>query len=144
MKKSNLIISALALILMSACGDATGIEPDDLAGIWTAQSMVLTNTADATQTVDYMALGASTTLTFAADATYTWIFTDPGLAAETRTGSYSVVGTTLTLSESGTGSPEPFAAVRAGNTLTLTGVDTYDFDSDTVEEAATLTIVLTR
>ena len=32
MNLRHLTISTLPLILMTACGDATGVEPDDIAG----------------------------------------------------------------------------------------------------------------
>ena len=84
---------------------------------------------------------AELTLVLVADATYT--FTSPLDPTENEAGSYAVVGTTLTLSQTGTGSPKPFMISRDGNTMTLTGLDTWDFASG-VEEAATLVIPLMR
>ena len=64
---------------------------------------------------------------------------------ETRTGTVIVTGTTLTIAESGQGSPTDFLAVRDGNSLTLTTSDEeYDFDGDDVEDDATLRVDLTR
>ena len=52
--------------------------------------------------------------------------------------------TTLTLSVTGTGSPESFTLSRSGNTMTLTdSAEVFDFTQD-LEEAATLVITLTR
>jgi hypothetical protein len=36
----------MTLILMSACSDATGLKTADLAGTWTAISIVFTSVAD--------------------------------------------------------------------------------------------------
>ena len=42
MKLKHLTTSALALILIAGCGDddGVGVEPDDIAGTWTATSML--------------------------------------------------------------------------------------------------------
>ena len=71
MKLRNLTTAAVALTLIAGCTDGTGIEPDDLAGIWTASSVVFTSVADPTVSVDLMDEGATVTLTLGADATYT-------------------------------------------------------------------------
>ena len=144
MKKRHLISSTLALVLMTACGDATGVEPDDLAGTWTATSMVFTSTADPTLSVDIVAEGAALTIVLVADATYTFTFTFPGEETENEAGAYTASGTDLTFSPTGTGSPESFTLSRDGDTMTLTDSDElFDFTLD-VEEAATLVITLTR
>ena len=145
MKLRHLTISALALILMTSCGDATGVTADDLTGTWTASSMVFTSTADPTLSADIVAVdGATLTLVLVADTTYTLTVTVPPDPVEIDMGSYEVVGSILTLSPSGTGSPEPFALSRNGNTMTLTdSAETFDFTPD-VDEAATLVITLSR
>ena len=71
MKHKHLTISALALILMSACTEATGVEPNDLAGTWTSTSIVFTSVADPTLSVDLATEGATMSLTWNADGTYT-------------------------------------------------------------------------
>ena len=144
MKKRQLISSTLALVLMTACGDATGVEPDDLAGTWTATSMVFTSTADPTLSVDIVAEGATLTIMLVADATYTFTFTFPGEETENEAGAYTASGTGLTFSPTGTGSPESFTLSRDGDAMTLTDSDErFDFTLD-VEEDATLVITLTR
>ncbi len=65
MKNRHLAISALAVILMTACTDATGVgvEPDDLAGTWTSTSFVLTSVANPSMSMDLVAEeGAQVTL----------------------------------------------------------------------------------
>ncbi len=143
MKNRYLISSALALLLMTACGDATGVEPDDLAGTWVATSLVFTSVADNTVSVDEVALGAAVTLVLVADATYTFTFVS-GLENENEAGGYTVTGTNLNLSPTGTVSPETFTISRDGDTMTLTGSDTFEFDPEVGEEAATMVITLTR
>ena len=142
MNSRRLGISALALMLVTACGDATGLEPADLQGTWVANSMVFTSTADPTLTVDLIAGGTALSLQLAADGMFLWTLTEVGAAPATSTGAYSVVGSTLTLTAAGTS--EAFTITRDGNNMTLTANDEYDFDEDGLDEAAMLRVTLTR
>ena len=54
-----------------------------------------------------------------------------------------MTGSTLTLSQTGQGSPESFTIVRDGDTVTLTDT-AEEFDFTEVEEPAILVITLTR
>ena len=149
MGKRHLIGSALALILMTACGDdGTGLETDDLAGTWTAASMIFTQTAAPMEPVDLVAQDmAVLTLVLTADSTYTFTFVFPPdtTANENETGTYAVVGDTLTLNPTGTGSPEEFEIARDDDTMTLTDSgEMFEFDPMVGDEDATLVITLTR
>ena len=143
MKHKHLTISALALILMSACTEATGVEPNDLAGTWTATSIVFTSVADPTLSVDMATEGATMSLTLNADGTYTWAFVFPGEPTEDETGTYTVSGNIMTITASAQDFAETVAIVRSGDTLTLTLTDVFDF-TEGVEVDATMVIVLTR
>ncbi len=150
MKKRHLITSALALILMAACTDAIGVAPDvgtgvaadDLAGTWTATSMVFTSLEYPELSANVGAEGAEMTLTLGADGTFSWTFVFPGEPTESETGTYTVSGNTMTIIES-TGYSETIGITRNGNTMTLTLADVFDF-SPGIEEAARLVIGLTR
>ncbi len=145
MKLRHLTTSAMALILMSACTDTTGLEVDDLAGTWTASSIVFTSVADPLVTADLVADGATMTLTLAEDNTYTLVITFPQEENEDEAGSYVVAGSTLTLSQTGEGSPSVFVIIRDGDTMTLTVADEeFAFVEGADEEAATLVVILTR
>ena len=151
MKLRHLTTSALALILIAGCGDdSTGLEPDDLAGTWTATSMLFTSTADSTVTADLVVDDmAVLTLVLVGDATYTFTFVFPPdpTEDETEAGDYTVTGTNLNLSPTGTGSPETLAIARDGDTMTLTDAnEMFDFDPQPPvnDEPATLVITLTR
>ena len=139
----NLTISALALILMTACTEATGVELDDLAGTWTAESIVFTSVADPTLTVDVRDEGTTMSLTLGADGTFSWAFGFPGEASENETGTYTVFGNTMTITEWGEGDTETITIARVGDTLTLTLEDVFDF-TEGVEVDAMMVIVLTR
>ena len=146
MKFKHLTISALALILMTACSDSTGLESSDLVGTWTATSMIFTSVEDPVASVDLVAVeGAILTLSLGEDDTYTWVLTIPGVPEENEheAGTYVVTGSTVTLSETDTGSPEPFTIVRNGDTLTLTDTN-EEFDFTQLKEPAVLVITLTR
>ena len=146
MKHKHLTISALALILMSACTEATGgigVEPDDLAGTWMATSFVLTSVADNTVSIDLVAEeGAVVTLVLRADGTYTFTFVSDEEPTENEAGTYTVSGSTLTVTPTDL-DVETMTISRDGDTMTLTLADVFDFTHG-VDEAATLVISLTR
>ncbi len=143
MKRQATVI--LAAALLSGCGDSTGVSVNDLAGTWTATQYVFTSQVDASQTVDLITQGGSFTLTILEDSTFTSQFLEPGEELKTRTGTVTVVGSTITIAESGQGSPEAFTVSRDGNAMTLIMLnEDYDFDGDDVDEDATLRIELER
>ena len=149
MKLRHLTTSALALILMAACTDATGVgvEPDDLAGTWTSTSFVLTSVANPSMSMDLVAdEGAEVTLVLRADGTYTFTFTSTVEPTENETGTYTVLGNTMTVTPVTPAGlePEEITLARVGDTLTLTLDDEIVFSDGGNAEAAVLVIVLTR
>ncbi len=146
MKQGRLLTLLPTIAALTAgCGDSTGVEVNDLAGTWEATAYVFTSVADPTQMVDIIAAGGSYSLTIAVDSSFTTRFLEPGETMETKTGSVTVLGSTLTIAKSGQGSPTDFSAVRDGNAMTLiTQDEDYDFDGDQVEDEATLRVELTR
>ncbi|HWP38708.1 MAG TPA: hypothetical protein VNL18_14275 [Gemmatimonadales bacterium] len=145
MKRSGWLTTGLLAGAALACGDTTGVSTDSLVGTWNATKFEFSNPANSAQKADLVALGGSFTLTIAASGSYTATFQEPGGAAETVTGTISVQGDTLTVSESGQGSPTRFRASRSGNTLTLDSSDEeFDFDDNGTEEPARLVIVLVK
>ena len=148
MNKRHLLTSALALIMMAGCSDSTGVETADLLGEWEAQSMVISSVEDPTMTVDLMELGATVTVTFGEEATYTVTETEYGNEGmENESGTYTVSGsilTTVEMIEGQAGDSEEMTIVLNGNSMTLTMSDMFDFDEDDVEEAAVLVIGFTR
>ena len=123
--------------------DPTGVEPANLAGTWTATAIVFTSIANPTLSVDEVADGATMTIVLSADGTYTLTFVFPGEENENEMGTYTVSGSTLTITPTG-GTQETMGVSRNGDTMTLTLDDIYDFDGDQVEEDATLVVTLTR
>ena len=143
MNKRHLTISALALILMSACTEATGVEPVDLAGTWTAASLEFTSVEHPELTADLVDEGANLSLLLDAEGGFTLTFTFPQAEDEVDTGTYEVEGSSLTLSDSIELTGDVYDVSRNGDTMTLTIADVFDFVEGT-EEAATLVITLTR
>ena len=93
-----------------------------------------------------LAAGGSMTIVFRSDGTFTSTILDPNeTVPDVDTGTYEVVGSALTIAESGQGSPTLFQAVRDGSTLTLTSSDEdYDWDDDGTDDPANMRIVLNR
>ena len=99
---------------------------------------------DPTTFVDLVPEGAALTLVLGAEGSYSFIYVSPWEPTEDEAGVYEVSGTTLTLSVTGTGSPEAWEISRNGDTMTLTdSAEVFDF-VDGVEEDATLVITLVR
>ncbi len=148
MKLRHLTTSALALIVMAACTDTSvGVEPNDLAGSWTSTSLVLTSVASPSMTMDLVAEeGALVTLVLGADGAYTFTFTSTVEPTENETGTYTVLGNTMTVTPVTPAGleVEEITIVRVGDTLTLTLDDEVVFTDGGNAEAAVLVIVLTR
>ena len=147
MKHKHLTISALALILMAACTDATGgtgVEPDDLAGTWTSTSLILTSVVNPSMSMDLVAEeGAAVTIVLRADGTYTFTFVSDVEPTENETGTYTVAGNIMTITPTD-GFEETIVILRDGNTMTMTLDDEIVFIDGTNAEAAVMVIVLTR
>jgi hypothetical protein len=145
MTRATFTLLALTTPLLIGCGDATGIQPVDLAGSWVASEYRFTNPANTAQTVDLVAVGGSLSLMIMADGNYTVTIQEPGNVPETRSGTVEVRGDTLTISESGQGSPTDYLAQRSGDTLTMTTSDEeFDFDQDGTDEPADVRAVYVR
>jgi hypothetical protein len=142
MKLRHLTTGAMALILISACGDATGVTAEDLAGTWTSTAAVFTSVEDPTMTADIADEGNSVTMVLGADGTFTATYSSPGETDDVDTGTYTVVGDVLTISDSGEGTGDTFTIARDGDSMTLTSDDEYDFGTGV--EPAILVITLSR
>jgi hypothetical protein len=138
--------SLLLAVALGACSDSTGLDSDDIAGTWIASVWVFTNPANTSQTADIMALGGSFRLVLNADSTFTSTIQE--LADElpdVDTGTYEVVGSLITIAESGQGSPTEFQAVRNGDSMTLTTSEAdFDWDDDGQDDLASMRLVLNR
>ena len=145
MKIRHSLLTPIILAAAIGCSDSTGIEPDQIAGTWTATQVVFTSLTNSSVTIDWIALGGTFTLTIRSDGTFTAVTRDPDGTTDTDVGDINVAGTVLTIADSGSGSPTAFVAVRNGDSMTLTTTDEeIDFDGDDADDPASLRIVLRR
>ena len=89
--------------------------------------------------------GAVVTLALGSNRNYTFSFVLPS-ESEIEAGTFEVTGSTLTLTPSPpTAVPaQTFTVVRDGDSMTMTGIDTYEFDPQAGEEVATMVVTLVR
>jgi hypothetical protein len=132
-----LAAGAMALAV-AACSDSTGITVEDLVGTWEATEIVFTSTADPSESVDAIDLGASLTVTINSAGTVTTVFDNGQGGTDTDSGTLSVDGSTLTIGS------DTFEAERSGDVLTLTGAVDFDFDEDGSDDPATVVVRLER
>ena len=138
MRVARVLAAGAMVVAVAACGDSTGITVEDLVGTWEATEIVFTNSANTSESVDVIDLGASLTGTINSAGTVSTVFDDGQGGTDSDSGTLSVDGSTLTVGG------DTFAAERSGNVLILTGEDQWDFDEDGTDEPATLTIRLVR
>ena len=142
MKRAS-IGTALIAVMAIGCSDSTGPSAADLVGTWIAASYVFTETADATQTIDVIALGMSLSITFT-ETSMSGTMTIPGFDPEAFTSTYTLDGDQITISDP-TEDPETLTIVVTETTLTISGgEDTFDFNDDGQETAASYVMTFTK
>lgn len=129
-----------ATLIMLACGgDATGLDPDDLAGTWIASEAVLTNPANPAQSVDVVALGAPVSLEFKRDGTISAVF-----GPDSDDGTYSVTAGEITLFLGGTRSHGTIDRQGDRLRIELTEGVSWDFEDTGISVPVILTLTLMR
>jgi hypothetical protein len=137
-----LTLSAFAVV---GCSDdisapKKGIEP--FVGKWRAQSMVLTNLANPSVSVDLVEEGATFTLSILATGQYSASLAAFG-QSNTEFGTIEVSGSQVTITPTSPAGPPLVAAfVFQGDLLILDGASVFDFNRDGTSEAATAHIEL--
>lgn len=137
---------ALTIGFVLGCGDSTEPQGDvtiaDLVGTWNATSIVYTDNATG-QSVNAFLFGARLQITVAANGTYTGSVTEPGGAPQAITGTITVQGGTITITDDAApGDAAVGTFTLSGNTLTITAQDEFDFGAGDVP--ATLVLVMVR
>ncbi len=139
----SVIAMAVGLVAV-ACGDATGVDPEDLVGTWIATTAIATNPADPTQTADLVAMGISLTFVIEANGRIETIFEFQDIV-DRDVGTLTVTDGEFTLAADGV--PLSTGTIsRRGDTLTMhviTGVE-WDFGDDGLDEPATLLLEMQR
>jgi hypothetical protein len=146
MRQIQFVLLAI-VTLPTACGDGgTGPSPTGLADSWIATEMEFTSLESPGLKIEVVALGASGVLTLAESGSWTLVITQPGEPPLNRGGTWSASSEVLTLNVTTgfTGQME-FDMTLVGNVLTLSGAHVdFDVDGNGDDEAATLSMVLTR
>ena len=149
MKRTSLGTILLAAVAMG-CDDSSSTgpaSPADLVGTWNASSYVVTNAANAEQSLDLIEMGMTMTLTFT-ETTLTGRMTFAGEdGQESFTGAYSLNGSQLTFIDSVEGNEagdDIFAVTVDGNTLTLSFSETFSFGDNEEEVEATSVMIFTK
>ncbi len=148
----RIIPLSLLLVALQACGSEDPGGPDNsgvpeelrfLIGDWQATSLLVTNRADPSQSVDFVAeLGAEFLFSLFPDGRYKASIT--GFAqnsVETGTVDYEE-GTLVLVRQTPSSSVERAAITRSGSTVILEGEADFDFNLDGIEEVADSRIVL--
>jgi hypothetical protein len=137
-------VTVLAVgIVALACGDATGVDPEDLVGTWRASSAIVQNPADPSETADLVAMGLSFTFIFEASGRIETIIEFQDLV-ERDVGTYSVTDGEFRLDFDGGVSTGTIS--RRDDMLTMhvrTGAE-WDFANDGLDEPATLLLEMQR
>ncbi len=137
-------LTAIAVGLVAvACGDATGLDPEDLAGTWNATWAVATNPADPSETADLLVIGVSVTFVIEATGRVETIFEFQDIV-DRDVGTLTVTdGEFMLVIE---GRPVTGTISRRDDTLMIhiiTGVE-WDFGDDGLDEPATLLLEMQR
>lgn len=139
---------AMILVLLigfgGGCDELLNQEDENalaaLAGTWVTTNHYLTNPANTSQQVDLFAQGSRVTLVVESDGSFDITFTDSE-GSESDSGTLSVEGSTMTITPTGE-TPFTVSYLLVSGILTITDTnETWDFDDDGTEEAATAVMV---
>ncbi len=137
-------LTAIAVGLAAlACGNATGVDPEDLVGTWSAFTAIATNPADPSETADLVALGVSLTFVIEANGRIETIFEFQDIV-DRDFGTLTVTDGEFTLLIEGR--PLTGTISRRDDTLTIdiiTGME-WDFGDDGLDEPATMLLEMLR
>jgi hypothetical protein len=135
-------LSAVGILSCSDDGTELDKELKPFVGKWRAQSMVLTNVANPTVSVDLIEEGATFTLSILATGQYSASLSALG-QTNTEVGMVEVSGNQITITPTSPAGPS-LAATFAfqGDLLVLDGSSEFDFNLDGTAEAATVHIEL--
>ncbi len=137
-------LTAIAIGLVAvACGDATGVDHEDLVGTWSAFTAVATNPADPAETADLVAIGVSLTFVIEASGRVETIFEYQDII-DRDVGTLTVTDGEFTLVIEGR--PVTGTISRRDDTLMMhiiTGLE-WDFGDDGLDEPATFLLEMQR
>jgi hypothetical protein len=142
------ITVSLGVALAGCSGDGgTAPNPTTFDGTWVATKVEYTSVANPATKVEVIALGASLTVQFNTNGSYTSTLTMPGETPEATAGTWSASAEVFTLTwfEAGFTHEMQFDWTMSGATLTMVGADSdFDFAGDDELVPAKLNVTLVR
>jgi hypothetical protein len=143
MRHASLLGLSALIVLVSSCGDGTGVDADELVGTWDATMLEFTNPANPAQQVDLIVEDWTYVITLNADSTYDAVLDDPDGPPEAISGVWEASVDVFRMKDDTEPWWQEFDMSRSGNTLTLTGADlNWDFGEGDV--SAKLDVVLVK
>ncbi|MEQ9425965.1 MAG: lipocalin family protein [Cyclobacteriaceae bacterium] len=158
-----LFLLPVMIISVASCGgdddDDDDSDSDDLIGIWTVSDAALEITIDGEDFIQWFidnlgiteaeaeveledfSFDVTGTITFNADGTYSSNF-----SGDSESGTWALVGSTLTLTEAGETSGDQLQVVSLNSSTLVLGFDESDFDDfddDGTDEALVISLELT-
>ncbi len=135
---------ATAGTLTGCSDDGTGVDKalEPLVGKWRAETLLLTNAANPSVSVDLVAEGATFTLSILGNGQYTASLAAFG-QSNTEIGQVKVSGNEVTITPTSPPGPALVGTFEfQGETLILDGASEYDFNRDGTTESALVHMVL--
>jgi hypothetical protein len=138
-------LALLFVLLAPACSDS-GTGPDKalepLVGAWEAETLIMTNQANPSISVDLIEQGATFTLSILSTGQYSASLSAFG-GANTEAGEVSVSGNQITITPTNPpGPPQVSTWSFQGKSLVLDGESEFDFNQDGETEASFAHMVL--
>jgi len=141
---SQTLTLLFALLAMSCSDNGTGPDKDlaPLVGTWRANTLVHTNQANPSISVDLLDLGATFTLSILSTGQYSASISGPGILG-TELGTITVSGNEVTITPtSPEGPPQLSIWSFQGSALVLDGESAFDFNQDGETEPSFAHIVM--
>ena len=137
------VVMALLGVALSGCGDATGVEIDDLEGTWDATVLVAINPANTAQTQDLIAIGLGMEMVIGEGGSARLTIVQPQ-ETEVLNGTIETVGDSITMVLGPSTSRGTIR--RDGDTIFLElqdGIE-WDFEGTGIEVPVTLRLEFVR
>ncbi len=156
MSRRALLLAVLMLFTtLTACDsngeddfslEGDGISMSDIAGTWTATRAFFSRTETGPAVdVEIVAQGGTATLVIQTNGRFTFTTALPGDAPDITTGQLGFDEDLLVVIYDDEPDDFEFFGIQfSGNTLSINGQGTYDFDGDGAEEAAVIELDLVR
>lgn len=155
--KNRVAVSAFAFVAVLGVGATVGCQNNNqileadaaivaLAGTWEAAVFEFTSQTEPPVVRDLIEEGGSATLNLSINGAYTFTVVAPGEEEDVTRGFMVVEGSVLLVSDTSVpGETTAYDMSFDGDTLTLTTTEVgFDFNNDSVSDAATLRLVLER